>query len=41
MGYFRLEPHAMKVARVVPRGERGSNAPDLLDSKDKLTVDGA
>ena len=30
-GYFRLEPHAVKVARVVPRGERISNDPDLLD----------
>jgi hypothetical protein len=27
-----LEPYAGKLARTVLRGERGSNAPDLLDS---------
>jgi len=30
-GYFRLEPHAVKVARVVPRGERVGNNPALPD----------
>lgn len=31
-----LEPYAMKVARTVLRGERGSNAPDLLDHRGLL-----
>ncbi|KKN11249.1 hypothetical protein LCGC14_1028370, partial [marine sediment metagenome] len=30
------EPRAGKPARVVPRGERSSNAPDLLDTCHKL-----
>ena len=30
---FRLEPRAGKLARVVPRGERTSNGPDLPDKR--------